>query len=106
MAPSSSASASSSSSPPPEVEKKLVGGSWCGSPATTARSARISAPTASAGVTWDASSKMTMSKHRWAGSSWETTSGDIAQHGLSAPSTCGAAWNSCRTGRWPRLSRA
>src|ERR1019366_3429049 len=104
-APSASASASSSSSPPPEVMKKLVGGSWRGSPATTARSARISAPTASAGVTWDASSKMTTSKHRSAGSSWETSSGDIAQHGRSAPRTWGAAWNSWRTGRGARLRR-
>ena len=47
--PSASSSASSSSSPPADIKKKLVGGNWCGSPATTACSARINAAN---GIRW------------------------------------------------------
>ena len=39
---------------------------------------------------------MTTSNQRPSGSNCETTSGDIAQHGRSAPRTCGAAWKSWR----------
>jgi hypothetical protein len=48
------------------------------------------APTALSGVTWDALSNMTTSKQCSTGSTDATTSGLMAQHGLSAVNTCGA----------------
>ena len=50
---------------------------------------------ASAGTIWLASSKITTSNSRAAGSTWLTISGDIAQQGLTANSTS-AAWSSSR----------
>ena len=61
---------------------------------------------ASDGTIWLASSKMTTSNSRAAGSTWLTISGDMAQHGLTANSTSPAWSSSRRSGRWPRRSAA
>ena len=63
--------------------RSVVGGSCFESPATTACRPRASAGMASAGRIWLASSNTTTSKYGLSdGSSWETTSGLITQHGL------------------------
>ena len=68
----------------------------------TAVRARAMAAIASAGCTWLASSKMTTSNSWSGGSSWETSSGDSAQHGFAASSTSGA----CRIRLAQRLQPA
>ena len=60
----------------------------------------------SAGPICDASSNTTTSKRRSAGNSWLTTNGLIAQHGLMAKSTSGAARTNSRIGRWRRFRAA
>ena len=107
IAASACASASSSSSPPPEVReeagrRELVRVTGDDRPAGAhQRSHRVGGGDLG-GLVEDRRRRSTAPLAAAA----TTTKGDMAQHGLSAPSTCGAAWNSCRTGRWPRLRRA
>jgi hypothetical protein len=66
----------------------------------------MTAGMASAGTIWLASSNITTSNRRLAGSTWLTMSGDMAQHGLMANKTSLAWSSSRRSGRWPRRSAA
>jgi hypothetical protein len=98
--------ASSSSSVPPPVifEKKAVGGSCFGSPTTTTCFARATAPSASTGWIWLASSMTSRSKSNRPGArNCATDKGLIMNTGFSA-CTAGAAFSMRRRiGMWPRL---
>ena len=104
--PAASASASSSSSPPPEVDEETGRGQLVGVTGDDRPVGTHERPDRVCGSDLGRLVKDDDVEAPLAGSSCETTSGDMAQHGLSAPRTFGAAWNSCRTGRWPRLRRA
>jgi len=89
------------------VAKKRVGGSCLSSPTTTSCRLRATAPSASTGRTWLASSISIKSKDKPSSPSRSkncaTLIGLIMNTGLTAWIACPASLSSRRSGRWLRF---